>query len=57
MTHCYFAEKYNFCKIGINPKRLKIGKDYIEEVQALFGCNNNKNGYHYWFNDDEELIQ
>jgi hypothetical protein len=51
-------EKYNFCNTCINPKRLKIGKDYIdEELQALFRPNNNKNGYQYLFSEDEKLIK
>jgi hypothetical protein len=40
-----------------SPNMLRIGKDYIEEeMQALFGPCNTKNGYHYCFSNDEGLI-
>jgi hypothetical protein len=36
---------------------LSIGKDCTkEEVQALFGPYNTKNGYCYYFSDDEKFI-
>jgi len=36
---------------------LKIGKDYTEEMKALFGPCNHKNGYYYCFNENEKLIK
>jgi hypothetical protein len=57
MTYSQFANNYNFCNKGTNPKRLKIGKDCTKEVQALFRAYNSKNGYHYCFNKNEVLIK
>jgi hypothetical protein len=57
MSQSQFAKKYGFGNKGLSPKMLKIGKDYIEEeIQALFGPCNTKNGYHYCFSNDERLI-
>ncbi len=52
-----FHEKCGLCNTSSSPKCLKIGKDYTEaEVVELFGPCINKNGYRYYFLDDEKLI-
>jgi hypothetical protein len=45
------------CNFGISQKNLRIGKKVVEsEVEAFFGPCIFKNGYKYFFSDDEKLI-
>jgi hypothetical protein len=49
-------EKYGICSEGITPKRLKTGKEIIEEeVGVLFGPYN-RNDYKYCLIEDKALI-
>jgi hypothetical protein len=58
LTHKQFIEAYGLCNIGPFPKKLKLGLDYTkEEVLELFGFLTNKNGYHYNFNNNLELVK
>jgi len=52
------VKAYGLGSIEPSPKKLKLGLNYIkEEVLELFGPFTNKNGYHYNFNNNLELVK
>jgi len=58
LTRKQFAKVYGLCNIGPSPKKLKLGLDYIEKkVLELFKPLTKKNGYHYSFNNNLELVK
>ncbi len=51
-----FTNTYNICIKGPSPKCLKLRDFEKEEVEKIFGPYINRNGYHYTWSSDEQLI-
>jgi len=52
-----FAQKYKMCHFSLNPKQIKVPRDYTkEEIIKLFSLVVNKNGHHYTSYVDPKLM-
>jgi hypothetical protein len=51
-----FIDTYIICIKGPSPKCLKLGRDFEKKVKKIFGPCINRNGYHYTWSGDEQLI-
>lgn len=53
-----FAEKYDLCCEGLNPKSVKLPRDsFLEHISKIFGPIVNKNKYNYEFTKDPLFIE
>lgn len=52
-----FAQKYLICHLSLNPKQIRVPRDYTEEeIIKLFDPITNKNGHRYIGYVDPKLI-